>query len=271
MMEEQTTIYEVNGQYSMRTTYERDKYSRLIKQNIFDGSNQTFVRYTYPDDLFANETPDSDNTNVAGLWNLVLTSRINNPVEIVQGVCKNNTNYITGGQINLYKFYGYNSSTPLYSTSVHSSENMEPATLPPLYGAPCATLNLALSEPIAERDYTGLSVQNGQLRYDSRYETTSTCTYDSRLRLTSTTPTGHPATTYTWDGKGLNITSETTGSMTTRYTHIPYVGISSVTSPQGITTYYSYDTSGNVTEVWQYHNGKKVILQAYKYHYQSQQ
>lgn len=269
LTEERIINYEPNGSSIIRKIYERDDYLRLTRQNVYDMDREIFCHYTYPDNLFADETPDSDNTNVAGLWNLVLTSRINNPVEIVQGVCKNNTNYITGGQINLYKFYGYN--TPTYSTSAHSSENTAPVAMPPLYGAPCAVLNLALSEPIAERDYTGLSVQNGQLRYDSRYETTSTCTYDSHLRQTSTTPMGQPTTTYIWDDKWLNITSETTGAFTTRYTHIPYVGVSSVTSPQGITTYYTYDTLGNVTEVYQYHNGKKVILQAYKYHYQSQQ
>jgi len=238
--EQQITHYEANGTYTTRTTYEYDAKHRLTRTGVRQGDTETFTRHRYPDDVCAVSFNGND-PYVQGYCRLVRTHRIATPVETVQGISRNGQSFVTSGGIVMYDV------------------------------APCAVLNLALSEPIAERDYTGLSVLNGQLRYDSRYETASTCTYDSHLRLTSTTPMGQPTTTYIWDDKWLNITSETTGAFTTRYTHIPYVGVSSVTSPQGITTYYTYDTLGNVTEVYQYHNGKKVILQAYKYHYQSQQ
>ena len=276
--EQQVTHYEANGTHSARTTYEYDAKHRLTRTGVWQGDTGTFTRCRYPDDICAASFSGNDHY-VQGYCGLVRTHRIATPVETVQGISRNGQSFVTSGGIAMYYAHNWDSSCndkevypdlPDVPPAFYAAENTPPVSLP-LYFAPCSILSLSLSDPVPINDYVALSVQNGQLRYDSRYETTSTCTYDSRLRLTSTTPTGQPTTTYTWDGKGLNITSETTGSMTTRYTHIPYVGISSVTSPQGITTYYSYDTLGNVTEVWQYHNGKKVILQAYKYHYRSQQ
>jgi len=56
----------------------------------------------------------------------------------------------------------------------------------------------------------------------------------------------------------------------TTYTHIPLVGISSITDPRGITTYYNYDAFGRLREVYLRENGQKQILQAYDYRYRSQ-
>ena len=90
------------------------------------------------------------------------------------------------------------------------------------------------------------------------------------MRLTKQTIAG-VTTNYVWDDNKICITKQTVGSQTTQYTHIPYVGVSSVTSPRGITTYYNYDALGNIIEVYQIHNNKKIILQANMFHYQSQQ
>lgn len=278
MAEQQIIHYEANGTHTSRATYEYDARHRLTRTGVWQGDTETFTRYRYPDNICAASFSGS-NQYVQGYCGLIRTHRIATPVETVQGISRNGQSFVTAGGIAMYYAHNWDGShndtvvgpdLPDVPPAFYATENTPPVSLP-LYFAPCSTWSLNLSDPIPVNDYVGLSVQNGKLRYDSRYETTSTCTYDSRLRLTSTTPVGQPTTTYTWDDKWLNIISETTGALTTRYTHIPYVGISSVTSPQGITTYYSYDTLGNVTEVYQYRNGKKVILQAFKYHYQSQQ
>lgn len=278
MAEQQINHYEENGTHTSRTTYEYDAKHRLTRTGVWQGDTETFTRYRYPDDICAVSFRGNDQY-VQGYCGLVRTHRIATPVETVQGISRNGQSFITAGGIAMYYAHNWDSSysdtvvdpdLPDMPPAFYAAESTPPVSLP-LYFAPCSTWSLNLSDPVPVNDYVGLSVQNGQLRYDRRYETAATCTYDSRLRLTSTTPVGQPTTSYTWDDKGLNIISETTGTLTTRYTHIPYVGISSVTSPQGITTYYTYDTLGNVTEVYQYQNGQKVILQAFKYHYQSQQ
>lgn len=76
---------------------------------------------------------------------------------------------------------------------------------------------------------------------------------------------------FEWDEKNMNLLSKRQGDMTTTYSYIPHVGIKSMTDSRGVTTYYSYDRLGNLIEVYQIINGKKVILQAYHYHYSTQE
>lgn len=275
--EQQVTNYETNGVHSTRTTYQYDARHRLTRKGVWQGDTEEFSLYRYPDDI-CTASFNGNNQYVQGYCGLVRTHRIATPIETMQGVSRNGQSFVTAGELVMYYAYNYGlgggdsiggSELPDFPKLLALEDNQ--AMSLPLYYAPCGLRKLSLSEPIPISDYIGLSVQEGQLRYDSRYETTSAFIYNSLLRLTSSTSIGQPATTYKWDDKGLYILSETTGALTTRYTYIPHVGVASVTSPRGITTYYSYDTLGNVTEIYQYQNGKKVILRAYKYHYHNQQ
>lgn len=55
----------------------------------------------------------------------------------------------------------------------------------------------------------------------------------------------------------------------TTYTHSPLFGVTSITSPTGLTTYYDYYPSGELKSEYRYgENGHKQILKAYDYKYQ---
>jgi YD repeat-containing protein len=93
--------------------------------------------------------------------------------------------------------------------------------------------------------------------------------YNNQLQLTRLKPYGKAETIYTWNG--IYLTSKTIGNQIWHYTYIPYVGISSITNPLGITTYYSYNTNGKLVEEYRMNNGKKEILNYYHYHISSEQ
>lgn len=63
------------------------------------------------------------------------------------------------------------------------------------------------------------------------------------------------------------IRSSFSDAIVTTYTYRPFVGIASVTSPVGITTYYDYDSIGRLIEQYILYNGKKKILRIYSYNY----
>ena len=53
----------------------------------------------------------------------------------------------------------------------------------------------------------------------------------------------------------------------TTFTYKPLVGITSVTDARNLTTYYTYDSSGRLSEIYIQKNGSKQIIEKYDYHY----
>lgn len=51
------------------------------------------------------------------------------------------------------------------------------------------------------------------------------------------------------------------------YTYAPLVGMTGNTNPQGLTTYYTYDAAGRLSESYILQSGLKRILEHYDYHY----
>jgi len=60
-------------------------------------------------------------------------------------------------------------------------------------------------------------------------------------------------------------------AMISTYTYKPLVGMTRATDPRGVTTYYDYDSFGRLKETYIMEGGAKKVVQAYDYHYQSQQ
>lgn len=64
--------------------------------------------------------------------------------------------------------------------------------------------------------------------------------------------------------------SKLPNSLVTTYTYKPLIGVSTVTSPIGIKTYYNYDAKGRLQEIYIIENGVKKILEAHEYNYVNQ-
>lgn len=58
-----------------------------------------------------------------------------------------------------------------------------------------------------------------------------------------------------------------TNAQVTTYTYNPLIGITSITDPQGLTTFYGYDSFGRLIEIYYKENDKKHIIKTYQYNY----
>ena len=56
-------------------------------------------------------------------------------------------------------------------------------------------------------------------------------------------------------------------SFITLYKYKPFVGISEITNPRGVTTYYSYDGMGRLIESYLMKDNVKNIIQHVNYNY----
>lgn len=71
--------------------------------------------------------------------------------------------------------------------------------------------------------------------------------------------------------EALRQNSNLSNAQITTYTYKPLVGMTSVTDPRGVTTYYEYDDFNRLKQTYIIENGEKKILQKYDYHYANQQ
>ena len=249
LLQEETFDYNQENDVPLTTTrtYSYDQKLRKKKETITDSRDiKHFTKYTYPDEI-----PTNYYNNPYHL--LSLSNRIGKPIETVSGYIENNTEYITGGAIDIY--------TNFFYRVVRGGHGNRP--IPYLY----KTLSLTSSNPVT--NYQSIETDHDSVIYDPHYHLTCEYKFDKKFRLISIKPFGQMETKYTWDG--IYPVTKTTGNQTWRYEYIPYVGVKSTTDPRGITTYYTYDAAGRLIEEYQLIDGNKQILNAYQYHIKTEE
>lgn len=245
--------------------YKHDCLGR-ITMKVSDNSDgkRYFESYRYPDEFTA--AANSRYTS-QGLYLLTRAHRINKPVETISGyIGSGNQQYVTSGRIELYKS-NLPENIPMHAPAINIPGPVVPGiTTDNMYVYHFKTLNLKVANPLS--DYVPATAGTNGLTTDSRYYPVCSYVYNDKQRLTSITPAGQPTTSYVWDDVWLQ--SATTGNQTTSYTHIPYVGPSSITDARGNTLYYTYDSANRLKEIYRMRNGNKEILKAYDYHMENE-
>ena len=122
-----------------------------------------------------------------------------------------------------------------------------------------------------------------------------TYAYNARTRLTEVTGMDGIKTAICWDinnyypvviGKNISYSNlsgalqsvnnvpnalysqpATQQAQLSTFSYIPLVGLQSKTDARGITTYYSYDGLGRLSEIYRMPNGVKQTIQSYQYHF----
>ena len=242
---EQEVISEYNPVtvVAMRTTLEfsYDNKLRVKKRVTIDSEGiRHFISYQYPDYF---NLLRANSTDAKGLRQMSSAHRIDQPVEILEGYESGNNNYITSGKVYTYR----------------PADSLSNPVIPPCLSS---VKTLKISSPID--DYIKMQVVPGWvIRYDSRYSTDCTYTFNSLLLPISMNPTGKAKISYAWDY--VYPLSVTNGNQTISYTFIPGLGINSMTDSRGLTTYYEYDNFGRLIEEYRYRNNAKEILKSYFY------
>jgi YD repeat-containing protein len=84
----------------------------------------------------------------------------------------------------------------------------------------------------------------------------------------------NPETLSSWDAQNPDLINSLRNNaylpvhaQVTTYKYKPLVGITEVTDPRGVTTYYDYDVFGRLKESYIQVSGQKQITGTYDYHY----
>lgn len=219
-------------------SYRYDNKLRVKEETSEDSRGVThFTKYTYPDEIV--------DTYPGAYYLLTNARRVGRPIETISGHIVDGHEYVTGGTIEVYANNAF---------ELHGGLHYRPYLR--------EKWELSLTEPIT--NYQPLGKSNGSLVFDEHYTLSAEYHFDLMNRLTRIMPFGKMSTVYTWDG--IYPTSKAIGNQTWTYTHIPHVGINSITDSRGITTYYTYDAEGRLIEEYLLVNGTKQILNAYHYH-----
>ena len=250
------------------TNYTYDSKFRIKRESTTNSDGSTyFTKYSYIDDLSFSNTDLSSNPYAF----LISLNKIDKPIEVVSGYVQDNLDYITKGQISLYKVEMRMKNTSRADS--RAARIIFDPTLPSVpdsldinnyvrYPSLCNTLNLHVRNGVL--DYSPIVGRGDSIVYDNRYKLACEYSFDPLYRLEKITPVDGYQITYTWDG--IYPISKTVGNQTSTFTYIPYVGVSSATDARGVTTYYEYDAYGRLIEIYQLNNGRKDILNKYIYH-----
>lgn len=264
------TLYDLKGNNPIISTTNYTYNINRLLQNVttLNSNNETLksqTKYSGDDFLTASVYSEMKTKNI-----------LNYPIEKVS--FKNNQ--IIGSELSTYKsISGFNNSTlyvldkkykmdlisPISAYSEFNGSNMDAHYIQPEF----YVSNYDSRGNITQvTDRSGISITYlWGYNYQYPIAEIKNKTYDQVKSGLSFDPETFAADAAPDPAKIYSIRSSFPDAVVTTYTYKPFVGIASVTSSVGITTYYDYDSIGRLTEQYILYNGKKKILRRYNYNY----
>lgn len=246
--------YESSGMIMLSTSYQYDSKKQLKKKTIQNSLGKDYIveyyyPYDYPDD---GGYRDLVSRNIISTPVVKITS--NNNVEIARE--KRNYIYNTLGSIRRARPSSIQTSNSgaigLKDVFIYNEFNSS-------------------DKPLEVTGKDGIKIAyiwgyNEQLVVAEIVNASISTVREQMLRLNISTEDIEKG-----DMAQINLLRENLSSaLVTTYTHRPLVGVSSMTDPRGVTTYYDYDSFGRLKETYIIENGVKKVIQANDYHYQNQ-
>lgn len=268
---ESTTNYFDSGHESTSVFYHYDNAKHLLptRTRVVDSNGDYYVNSTkYPQDV---TSPDQAVTQ------LINQNRLGEVVETVSFIDKNKNGVLNSGE---------KLSTELNQFKKWTSSIVKPEFLKTSKGANSLENRIAFHsyddngniKEVSKADGTGIVYVWG---YNSEYPIAKIENASYRTGQTNTITSAQQSLINNAVAATLNETSASTENnlrsklellrnglpkaLVTTYTYDPLVGVTSQTTPNGLTTYYEYDDFNRLS-IMKDHNGK--VLKKYEYKYQ---
>ncbi len=256
-LSEISVIKETNADTEVLTEYfYHDDWRNFVDEietTYADGSKKRIINSYVTDICTPDATWDeNDSEEVQGYWTAFASRMIANPVESQSWYARNGVNYnLTGASLQTFQTVG--------------------TTLSQLI-VPLKKYSLEIEDGSTSFSAVSLGVDGLSFSKDSRYKDLTEYIFNNDGRISSQRSFNGNSISYGWGYGNTIITSESINEdFTTNYTHIPLVGVKTITDPNGQVTEYEYDAFNRLRVVWDATDpNNKEILKRHRYHYDGQ-
>ena len=244
----QVTTKNESGTTSTSTTtfnYQSASHPALLswKETVYQDGSKYRSLFTYPFDVWSSAPTGSSTAEALAYWTMTGKNMIAQPIQTVNMFMPSGSTFkVVGSGFVTFQ----NNSGLIVPYRRFGIELEDQSTVAPI------SINTSGS--------------TATLSYDSRYYLVGTHNYLSSGNL-SYVLNKDLRTDYTWGYNNSLVTQENTNGFTTLYEHIPLVGVSKVTDPNGRVTTYEYDPFNRLRMVRDHENN---IVERYRYHYASE-
>lgn len=277
----ETKQYDLNGGNPVTSKtnyyYNNPNHIQLTGMETTSSDRKTMVTKTYyPDDNLDSLGFSAGQKSLIEQLGKEGLHRIAEPVQTEQFV----NNQRTATRRTLYKDWVHNEDTLILPEIIETyntgSGSLEPRARYNQYDEKGNPIEVSMENDVINAYYWGYGNRYLVVKAENVSYTTLSTAIQSSLPtdiesleslLSSIVSVGPTDTRWKQFNQNIRDNNALNGALITTYTYNPLVGITSQTDPNGVATYYEYDSMGRL---WRINNDKGNVLKQYDYHYSTQ-